>query len=251
MDKEKLQQYKQKSLDSINDYLCSLIESDEERTQKKASLLSYWFCDYIRFLEKEPTFDPSKNIRYNRGDIVKIHLGYNIGSEQGGLHYAVVIDNNNSKGSSTVTIVPLSSVREGRKIHHTSVEIGNEVFKCIMSKHDKLEHEIHAQLDDMVSRLQKIEKEDLHEPQQEKELIDLVERIEPLKKMDANLKSLKAEILKMKQGSVALVGQITTISKIRIYDPVYSNHVLYGIRLNPTTLSLINDKLKELYIFNK
>ncbi len=30
--------------------------------------------------------------RYKRGEIVKVHLGFNVGSEEGGLHYAVVLD---------------------------------------------------------------------------------------------------------------------------------------------------------------
>lgn len=33
------------------------------------------------------------------------------------------------------------------------------------------------------------------------------------------LKKIGEEIARMKEGSVALVNQITTISKIRIYDP--------------------------------
>ena len=49
--------------------------------------------------------------RYKRGEIVKVHLGFNVGSEEGGLHYAVVLDKNNAKSSPVITIIPLTSVK--------------------------------------------------------------------------------------------------------------------------------------------
>ena len=43
---------------------------------------------------------------------------------------------------------------------------------------------------------------------------------------------MKNEIKNMKKGSIALVNQITTISKIRIYDPKRNDDVLSKIRLS-------------------
>ena len=53
----------------------------------------------------------------------------------------------------------------------------------------------------------------------------------------------------MKEGSVALVNQITTISKIRIFDPRNLKGVLAGISLSEKNMEKINNKIKELYIF--
>ena len=50
---------------------------------KKASLISYWLKDYVRYLKSEDTFNPLKQENYKRGDVVKINLGFNIGSEEG------------------------------------------------------------------------------------------------------------------------------------------------------------------------
>ena len=50
-----------------------------------------------------------KSIAYKRGDIVKLNFGFNIGSEYGGLHYAIVINNKNPHSSSVVTVIPLTS----------------------------------------------------------------------------------------------------------------------------------------------
>ena len=56
------------------------------------------------------------------------------------------------------------------------------------------------------------------------------------------------EISKMKKGSIALVSQITTISKQRIYDPKTSSDILANLRVSDNTLDLIDSKIKELFI---
>lgn len=50
-------------------------------------------------------------IYYKRGEILKVHLGYNIGSEEGGLHYCVVLDKENSIYSPVISVAPLTSVK--------------------------------------------------------------------------------------------------------------------------------------------
>ena len=83
---------------------------------KQAKLLTYWLNDWNhKFLRNEASFNPQNLIKYKRGNIVKVHLGYNIGSEQGGLHYGIVLDNNNHKDSKVITIVPLRSLKENEK----------------------------------------------------------------------------------------------------------------------------------------
>ena len=57
------------------------------------------------------------------------------------------------------------------------------------------------------------------------------------------------ELSRMKSGSFAIVNQITTISKQRIYDPKHVKDILSGIKLSNENLDLINEKLKKLYIW--
>lgn len=170
------------------------------------------------------------------------------------MHYAVVIDNNNSKKSNTITVVPLSSIRAGRKIHSTSVKLGNEIFKSLISKHDRLSHVIQKELSEISTTIIQLKSESANvknDPSFLANLNILESRLAKLKDKDCELNNLLSEIQRMKTGSIALVGQITTISKIRIYDPLYSNSVLKGIRLAPTTMDLINDRIKELFIYEK
>lgn len=55
------------------------------------------------------------------------------------------------------------------------------------------------------------------------------------------------EFKNLKVGSVAKVGQVTTISKMRIYDPRDKKHPLYGARLSERDMAKIDACLKDLY----
>lgn len=73
---------------------------------------------------------------------------------------------------------------------------------------------------------------------------------EQIKKLDNKIKlmgKMLRETQKMKMGSIALVGQITTISKIRIYDPIYPSDTLSNIRLSDKTMDKLDRKIVDLF----
>lgn len=89
-----------------------------------------------------------------------------------------------------------------------------------------------------------------------KTLVEIVEvsgkeipsnELQRLEQLMQQAKKTKQEVLSMKSGSIALLNQIVTISKIRIYDPLSSKNTLHGIRISDTTLDLIDEKIKKLY----
>jgi len=237
---------------SIEDYTSDTARDDES----KAAKVLYWIRDYIRFLRKEATYDPKKGIAYKRGCIVKVQFGFRIGNEFGGMHYAVVISKDNPKTSGILTVIPLISKREGRTVHWTSVDIGTEFFRKVISKHDKLSKELEEKRSTALAEIDKTEtahrKEDgslsaIHAD----ELAKLNELITQFEKQLKQLHELRNEITRMKEGSVALTSQITTISKVRIYDPQRATHSLAGIKLEPATLGIIDEKIKELFVYEK
>ena len=64
------------------------------------------------------------------------------------------------------------------------------------------------------------------------------------------IKKVEKEISKMKKGSIALISQITTISKQRIYDPKVSSDILANLRVSDSTLNLIFTNLNlKIFIF--
>ena len=221
------------------------MDSMDETTAKK---LAYWISDYTRFLKDEKSFDPKKCIRYKRGAIVKVHLGFRVGSEEGGLHYAVVLDAHNELSSPTVTIIPLTSIKEETdlsKLHRSNISLGDEVYTLLSKKLDAEQKAFRngiRQLRDKIENAEDATPEDME--LWEKELVEL-------SKQNAYTEKISREVSKMKIGSIALVGQVTTISKIRIYDPKFSRDPLSGIRLSSATLDLLDAKMAELFGSNK
>ncbi|MBQ2800996.1 MAG: type II toxin-antitoxin system PemK/MazF family toxin [Lachnospiraceae bacterium] len=65
--------------------------------------------------------------KYKRGDIVSLNFVFNVGSEHGGLHYAVVLDNDNKQSSPVITVIPLSSGSESCT-YDRDVFLGNHFY---------------------------------------------------------------------------------------------------------------------------
>ena len=51
--------------------------------------------------------------------------------------------------------------------------------------------------------------------------------------------------MRMKDGSIAKIEQITTISKQRIYTPRKNSDVLAGIKFSDAAMDKINEKIKN------
>ena len=247
---------KERALEDLSVFLDSL-------DLKRRRVLSYWISDYVRFLRKEDEFDPKKLVRYKRGSIVKAHLGYRIGSEEGGLHYAVVLDVKNALSSNTVTIIPLTSIKGNTdldKLHYTKINLGDEIYLTLSKKLADATADIKTIQDDLTAKLDKIEADSLdpsapdykiHLAKRRTEIMVLREQLNIWKRKAYNTVRLEKEIGKMKRGSVALIGQITTVSKIRIYDPLYPSDSLASIQLSDAALDKIDQKVKELFTYEK
>lgn len=79
---------------------------------------------------------------------------------------------------------------------------------------------------------------------------DLQDELEQLPILSQELEFLKkfeTEITKMKKGSIALLNQITTISKQRIYYPKNSKDLLAGVHLSNSSLDLLDKKMIQLF----
>lgn len=239
MDIESIKNNKNKALENIENYLNKCILSDSKH-QKKANLISYWLKDYINYLSNEEAFNSSNLKHYNRGDVIKVNLGFNIGNELGGLHYCIVLDKINAKSYSTLTIVPLSSVKPNKKIHNSSVYLGNELFIALK---DKCKALLEHSKDRAISAQEKLTKyyneNILFQPEPED--------FKALQEFNIAIK-IADEIKQMKTGSIALVNQITTISKQRIYNPKNDLDILSGIKISKNNLDSIDKKIAELFL---
>lgn len=275
--KDDVIQNKKEAIKSLNRMLEGFINDPTGNHLKKANLLSYWIKDYVRMINFEENFNPARNIAYKRGNIIKIQFGFNIGSEYGGLHYGIVLDNKNAHNSPVITVIPLTSARENRTLHSNSVNLGNDIYRLLKLKYDTIDKALKEEqqdieetlslFDSMLTLTQKSVKEldecDINSNEFDQKLIVAKDQLAALKKLQATweeksdhnkeqqeyLEKIGLEISRMKEGSIALVNQITTISKMRIFDPRNLKGVLDGISLSEENMEKINEKMKELYIF--
>lgn len=275
MDFRETEMFIDETIHKLNETLKKFCNKDEGG-RKKAELVAYWLKDYSKYLEFEERFTPLKLKEYERGDIIKVNFGFNIGNEEGGLHYAVVVDNKNAQASGVITVIPLSSYKIGEELSKFDVSLGNELYILVKNKFDlviKMYDETYSKLEKTLDELT-IENELIERMKKEINTIESDASIELKKLVDKKKQTMSAkleevrkemsdnkwklsyakrvlkEFKRMNSGSKALVGQITTVSKIRIYDPKHSQDVLAGIKLSPNMLDRINEKIKELYIYN-
>jgi len=277
--KEDVIQNKKEAIRALNNMLELYINDSNDKHLKKANLLSYWIKDYVRMIKFEENFEPTKNIAYKRGNLVKVNFGFRVGAEYGGLHYGIVLDNHNDHNSPVVTVIPLTSSKDTEEIHENNVELGNEVYRSLKIKYDTIskalkeeQEEIQKELNlfktmvDLATQTAKeLESGTLDSQAFKQKLSDVrkyldaakelkrlwEEKAQHNKEQQDYLNKIGLEISRMKEGSIALVNQITTISKIRIFDPRNLKGVLSGISLSGEGMKKINQKVKELYVFKE
>lgn len=251
--------HKKKAIRAIGNTFEAFINSPEQKHLKKADLLAYWIESFSSYLLNEEKFDYSKIPKYKRGDVISVNFGFNVGSEHGGRHYAIVLDNDNKQSSRVITVIPLSSGTL-ENTNERDVYLGNELYDKLKNKYDKLCEENEKAIEettrmlDMINNIFSVETTD-----SDREKIDklkefaknLEERADILNEEKTTLNNYNREIINLKAGSRALMEQITTISKMRIYKPKTSEDLLYGIKFSDGAMDKINDKLKELYVFSK
>lgn len=102
----------------------------ERLSPKKREILANWLGVWADYLKYESSFDPNRLMEYRRGDIVHVQLGCNVGHEEGGARYAVVVENNNPRSSKVITVVPLSTLNENKSrdaLRPTDVYLGKTI----------------------------------------------------------------------------------------------------------------------------
>lgn len=108
----------------IDQVLADLKNNIQLLEANKVQLVLRWLILYGEYLVKEETFDPlTETIKYDPGTILAVSLGYNTGSEHGGNHFCVVVENN-PKSSPVVMVVPLGSSKPSKPVNWNDVDLG-------------------------------------------------------------------------------------------------------------------------------
>lgn len=223
---------------SISTFLKNILAAD----QYKAALLYYWLRNYLRYIKQEETFNPKYFPQFKPGDIVKVDFGFGIGSEFGGLHYAIVLTPSNSKNS-TVTVVPLRSLKLGKEspktLYKSDVYLGTELFTVLLDRSGKM-------LDKCSAFIKEVENTD-HKTITAKDIARFEKQLDEAKDLLDKHNIIMKEISRLNAGTVAIVSQIRTVSKIRIQNPKYLKDALYNMRVDKQATDKIRAVMKDLY----
>lgn len=255
--KEEVILHKKQAIKTINNLLEMYINSSDEKHLKKANLISYWLENFSSYIKNENNFNPQELISYKRGDVVKLNFGFNVGSEHGGLHYAIVLDNNNLHSSPVITVVPLSS-GTASTTYQRDVFLGQELYIKLNAKNKSLmesakkkltdNSKIFSALNDTYEEAKKTNLPSDQEDNIRKVILSVQEQVKEVEEDILLLEKYNKEISRMKQGSIAMMEQITTVSKMRIYIPRKSSDTLYGISFSAESMEKINAQLINLYL---
>ena len=250
MNKQEVIRNKNEAIKMMIDYLDNCLAIGDNSNIKRVNLISYWQKDYIKYIKDENKFNPTKLKTYEKGDIIKVNLGFNIGSELGGLHYCVVIDKKNNRNSPVVTVIPLSSQKTD-KINKNSIILGNDIYTKLVKKSNKLLEDSKKEIkNQLLIETKKVTKNNETSDEIYLKTTKLNNNItEAYKKLKLAEKIIK-EVQKMKYGSIAIINQIRVISKQRIYDPKTEFDILSEIKLSNENLSLIDEKIRRMFIKN-
>lgn len=248
MERTELSEHCKDAIADLSSLLEHLIQSGIEKMTKRAMLIAYWLKTYVKYLRREDDFSSESVFRLKRGAVVCVEFGYRIGRELGGRHYAVVLDANNSIHSNTVTVVPLGSKESSKDdVYNAILEDG--IYGTVIHKIDALIESARKTLEDAAKVKKEIEGTIGEEQTALEEL-----RQGKIKSAQALIDQANIwikEITHLKTGSVAKIDQVTTISKMRISQPLKKNHPLYGVRLSERDLDKIDVKLMTLYFPQK
>lgn len=197
----------------------SFLKHIELNEYKKSDLLAYWIHDFSEYHDEERTFNITKSGMYSRGDVIKVNLGFNIGNELGGLHYCIVLDKFDNPKNGTLNVIPLTSKKDNKKYSKSAIDLGNEIFDILNELYSKEIEKLSDKYQDIWSLP--------------------AEKVEQFTSDFEYVKKIKDEISKMKVGSIALINQITTISKQRIFD----DDILRRVRLSKDSLDLLDKNI--------
>lgn len=211
---------------SLNRLDLSFLKHIELSEYKKSDLLAYWINDFAEYHDEERTFNIAKSGMYCRGDVIKVNLGFNIGNELGVLHYYIVLNKYDNTRNGALNVIQLTSRKDSKKYDASSVNLGKELYNVFQEKIEKEKQKLQQILDE----LEKIDDVPIN-----------IQNI--IEKEQKYIKKMKCEISKMKKDSIALINQITTISKQRIFkDTVRRN-----VKISSESLDLIDKQIIKFF----
>ena len=207
---------------------------------KKSAILVYWLKDYLRYIKNEKIFNSRQLINYKHGQIVFVNFGFRVGQELGGLHYAIVLDTKNSKSSSTLTVIPLRSKKDKDTTYQKTQMVPlSTILPTLLF--DKSLHMIDTVNAKVLNITNKFTSNEI------KSNKILKSKLKILQKQHNDANAILTYLNNLKSESLADIGQITTISKQRIKNPVRNDDTLANVIIPDNLMKMLEEKIQFLY----
>ncbi len=146
--------------------------------------------------------------RYNRGRIIKVRFGVNVGSEFSGDHFAIVISKNDTAYNPILHVIPITS-----KKHRTCINLGNILI-----------------LDTEIQQLKK-----------------MYDKTNDKNKKREIKKCLKYYSKRENIISYAIVEHMKTISKLSIIKPINKYDYIEKLKLSEEKMKEITEEIIKEY----
>lgn len=159
--KEDIKQHCDKSIETLRLFLEETIDTQDPMLADK---LAYWIEDYTKFMRKEREIEYFAT--FKRGAVIKAHLGFRIGSEQGGLHYCVILSDS-GKRQRVVQVIPLTSQKPKHDVNNLpkgSIYIGNDLQQKLYLKTKSIQDENEHIINICSEQLQQLQEDKKNDP---------------------------------------------------------------------------------------
>ncbi|WP_394731301.1 hypothetical protein [Streptococcus parauberis] len=123
-------------ISDLEEYLHNLTKQGDPN-DKRADKITQWVEVWTKHLKNEKRFNPKSISAFKRGSIVYVDLGFNVGSEYGGVHYGIVLNKIDSRKNHLLHILPLTSTKvstDTNNLKYFQLNLDNEVHKLLIQK---------------------------------------------------------------------------------------------------------------------
>lgn len=157
---------------------------------------------------------------YDRGTIIKVDFGVNLGSEMSQVHFAIVLNNYDNPKNNVLTVVPLTS-----KNSKFNLNLGALVIK-------KLTNKIQKEINNLSNNL----------TNEENNILETKIKIKKLHTLCSYYKSNE-------KNTYACCSLITTISKSRIFKPINEYDIIGRTKCSASVMEKIDLEIKDRILY--
>lgn len=209
----------------------------------KFSYLPGWL-DHVSYrYEKEFKNEfPRRYYHYDRGTVIRVDFGVNMGSEFSFVHFAIVLDKKDNSRKKTLTVLPLTSKQKKGRF-----SLGKEIFNQTLVLLQERYIENYKRLVSLMKQYSELQKKDPNSCNFDHDIKETKNKLLEFKSDLAELNKVLDIYKDYNKDSFVRLSDVTTISKFRIrrinkFDPSGK------IKLSEQQMAEISDELMKLYI---